>query len=91
MAFEESIPVKKGVRTLTEMLGVDLYTLACEGRFVCIASPENASLVAEKLQKYNKNAGIIGEVTSGNLVVIQTMIGKRILPMPTGRIVPRIC
>ena len=92
---EEKIPVKKEVRKVTEMLGINLYELACEGRFVCVASKENTSKVEKTLQKFNNDASIIGEVIntteSDNIVVIQTMLGKRILPIPTGRIVPRIC
>ena len=34
---------------------------------------------------------IIGEITDGDKVIVQTLLGKRILPVPTGRIVPRIC
>lgn len=88
---EKSIPAKPEVRHVTEMLGIDLYELACEGKFVCIASKKNSPMVEKKLKKFNSDAAIIGEVTAGNRVVIQTVLGKRILPQPTGRIVPRIC
>jgi hydrogenase expression/formation protein HypE len=88
---EEKIPIKKEVKSVTEMLGINLYELACEGRFVCIASKENAKKVEEKLQKFNKHAKIIGEIIDDNKVIVQTILGKRILPVPTGRIVPRIC
>jgi len=88
---EESIPVKPGVRKVTELLGINLYELACEGRFLCIASNQNAHKVERVLKSYNKDASIIGEVTTGNSVIIQSVLGKRILPVPSGRIVPRIC
>ncbi|MCD4844701.1 MAG: hydrogenase expression/formation protein HypE [Methanosarcinales archaeon] len=90
---EEAIPVKHQVRKITRMLGIEVYELACEGRFVCIASQEEAGLVESRLQEFNTDAAIIGEVVhdEGNRVILQTLLGKRILPVPSGRIVPRIC
>jgi hydrogenase expression/formation protein HypE len=91
LLYEENIPVKAGVKKVTELLGINVYELACEGRFLCIASAHNAKKVEEKLQKFNPDAVICGEIIPGEKVLIQSILGKRILPMPTGRIVPRIC
>jgi hydrogenase expression/formation protein HypE len=91
---EEKIPIKKEVRTVSDMLGINPYELACEGRFICVCSKDNAKTVLEKLKRFNPSAAIIGEITEtkqNQNVVLQTMLGKRILPIPTGRIVPRIC
>ena len=88
---EDLIPAKQEVVKVTEMLGINLYELACEGRFVCISSVKNAQNVVDKLKKFNSDAAIIGEITSGNQVIVKTILGKRILPVPTGRLVPRIC
>lgn len=90
---EESIPAKQEVRNVTEMLGLNLYELACEGRFVCFAAQEHAGTVVDTLRQFNPDAAVIGEVVddTGHRVVLQTMLGKRILPAPAGRIVPRIC
>ena len=73
------------------MLGINIYELACEGRFICIASKENGVDIEKKLKEFNNDAAIIGEIIDNNKVIIQTVLGKRILPVPTGRIVPRIC
>ncbi|MFC2154678.1 hydrogenase expression/formation protein HypE [Candidatus Altiarchaeota archaeon] len=88
---EESVPAKKEVRKVTEMLGINLYELACEGRFICICSQRGAHKVVKKLREFNPDATVIGEVIDDDKVLVQTMLGKRILPTPTGRIVPRIC
>ena len=88
---EEDIPAKKEVRKVTEMLGINMYELACEGRIICICSSENADIVVSKLKQYNPDAAIIGEVTLDKKVVLKTFLGSRILPHPSGRIVPRIC
>ncbi|MBN1502366.1 hydrogenase expression/formation protein HypE [Candidatus Woesearchaeota archaeon] len=88
---EEKIPAKNEVRKVVEMLGINLYELACEGRFVCVVSVENAPRVEGKLKEFNNYASTIGEIIKDDKVIIQTILGKRILPDPTGRIVPRIC
>lgn len=88
---EESVPIDEQVRALTEMLGIDVYSLACEGRFVCVVAPEKADEVLTILRSFNHAAARIGVVTKGNQVIVQTAYGKKILSMPTGNIVPRIC
>jgi hydrogenase expression/formation protein HypE len=91
LLYEEKIPIKDEVKKVSEMLGINPYELACEGRFVCFASQENAKEVEDKLKMFNPKASIIGEITEGNIVIIQTFLGKRILQTPSGNIVPRIC
>tara|TARA_B100000315_G_scaffold114399_1_gene104845 strand:+ start:1497 stop:2549 length:1053 start_codon:yes stop_codon:yes gene_type:complete len=91
LIYEEQIPLMNEVRALTEILGIELYSLACEGRFVCACSPEDEKAVLERLRKFNPMAATIGEVKEGNDVVVQTNFGKKILSMPSGNIVPRIC
>jgi hydrogenase expression/formation protein HypE len=88
---EEKVPFLDEVKKVVDMLGINLYELACEGRFVGVVSPEDVSFVLDKLKKFNSNACEIGEIVSGDKVLIQTILGQRILPVPTGRIVPRIC
>jgi len=85
--IEDTIPVKEEVQNVCNMLGINLYELACEGRFVCIAETKNAKAITELLP----DAVVIGEITEGNKVIVKTELGERVLPMPTGRIVPRIC
>jgi hydrogenase expression/formation protein HypE len=91
LLYEESIPVKREVRTAAEMLGLDALELACEGRFVCVAGEDKAKAVVKRLRTFNRQAAIIGEITDGRGVVMQTILGRRLLPSPRGRIVPRIC
>ena len=88
---EEKIPVKKEVRALTDILGIDFYPLACEGRFVCVCPAKNSKAVVKKLQRFNPIAADIGEVRGGSGVLVQTRFGKKPLNNPSGKIVPRIC
>lgn len=91
MLDEESIPMQPQVQALTEILGIEVYNLACEGRFVCFASPDKSEKVVAALKKFNPLAVKIGEVEKGSDVIVQTRFGKKILPMPLGEVVPRIC
>ncbi len=88
---ERDIPVKPEVRRVAEMLGIDVYALASEGRAIVFAPPGNAERVLEKMREHNPEAAIIGVVEEGERVTLETSIGERILAPPSGRIVPRIC
>ncbi|MFA6088953.1 MAG: AIR synthase-related protein, partial [Candidatus Woesearchaeota archaeon] len=94
LIFEENIPIKEGVKRSVEFLGINLYDLACEGRFICVCDKENVKKVVTILKKFNEEASIIGHITdktNGHDVVCQTKFGKKLIHKPTGNIVPRIC
>jgi hydrogenase expression/formation protein HypE len=94
---ETDIPVRPAVQAAADMLGFDVLTIANEGKFVAIVSPESADecLSICRNNKLGKEANIIGEVIETldmPLVEIETRIGgKRIVQMPYGRELPRIC
>lgn len=88
LIHEGKIPIKPQVKRVTEMLGLDPLQLACEGCFVCMT--DKPETVVEALRKHDQNAAVIGEVT-GDRVMLETGLGRRVLAMPKGRIVPRIC
>jgi hydrogenase expression/formation protein HypE len=93
---EGKIPVHEGVRGACELLGLDPLYIANEGKLVAAVAPEDADrvLAAMKQNKYGTKAAVIGHVTSEHKgrVVMQTTIGaSRIVDMPTGEILPRIC
>ena len=88
---EESVPAKDEVRKVVDLLGINLYDLACEGRFVCVANKDNADKIVDILKQFNPDASIIGDIINDNKVMIKTFLGSTILPPPTGRIIPRIC
>jgi len=94
---ETDIPVRPAVKAAADMLGFDVLTIANEGKFVAIVSPESADdcLNICRNNKLGKDANIIGEVVGTldvPLVEIETRIGgKRIVQMPYGRELPRIC
>lgn len=88
---EQKVPLHPEVRSLTDLLGIDALSLACEGRFVCACGAADADAVVAALRRYNPDAAIIGEVQEGKGVTLQTGFGKRLLAMPSGVLVPRIC
>jgi hydrogenase expression/formation protein HypE len=94
--YEEKIPIKEEVRGVCELLGLDPFYVANEGKVVVIVSPECVEevLSAMKEVKEGKEAVIIGEITEefAGTVYLETVIGgKRPIPMPVGEQLPRIC
>lgn len=93
---EVLIPVSEGVRGACEILGIDPLHVANEGRFVAFVDAAQEKQALEIMNRYNpdKNAACIGRVTEGKsgLVTLKTLIGnRRILDMPSGELLPRIC
>lgn len=94
--WEEKIPIKEEVKGLCEILGIEVFHLANEGKFVFIVSEDEADKALQILKKFeiSKDASIIGEVTTKypSQVIMHTKIGgKRILDMLSNEILPRIC
>jgi hydrogenase expression/formation protein HypE len=96
MIEEEKVPVKDAVRGMCEILGFDPLHIANEGKMVIIAAAEDAGRIMDALHKskYGSDAAVIGEVTSlhKGRVILKTGLGaSRILDMPAGDLLPRIC
>jgi hydrogenase expression/formation protein HypE len=92
---EDAIPIKESVIAACEMLGIESLNIANEGKVVMGVVKEKTDEVLEVLRKTEegKDAAIIGEVKKGDgTVVLNTSVGgKRIVDMPIGDPVPRIC
>jgi len=93
---EKSVPVREDVHAACEMLGLDPLHVACEGRFVAFVAANDAERALSILRGSVTGAGaaVIGKVTdnSGPLVTLKSAIGVgRILDMPSGEQLPRIC
>ncbi len=93
---EESIPVRDGVHSACEMLGLDPLYVACEGRFVAFLPPAEADHALALLHEYPEaaNARIVGQVDEKRdaLVTMTNRIGtSRIVDMLSGEQLPRIC
>jgi hydrogenase expression/formation protein HypE len=94
---ENDIPINKTVQAAADMLGFDVLTIANEGKFITVVSPDSAEVVLKICRNHplGKDSRIIGEITATRdvpVVEIETKIGgKRIVQMPYGRELPRIC
>lgn len=92
--FEEKITIKDEVKGICELFGYEAYELANEGTFVLCVEKAHEQRALQILQKFNKNASIIGEVLENrkSRVILQNAYGaKRFLEAPKGELLPRIC
>jgi hydrogenase expression/formation protein HypE len=93
---EEKIPVRKGVASACDMLGLDVLLVANEGKVIVICPAKEAEKALEAMRgnSLGKKGRIIGEVIRKERVpvTLRTRIGShRILDVPTGEQLPRIC
>ena len=93
---EEAIPVSPGVRSVCDLLGYDPYILANEGKMLFVVAPEAADIVVAALRAHplGREAAQVGVVTAAHpgRVALRTVYGtRRVLDMPVGELLPRIC
>ena len=94
--YEEKIPVRDDVRGACEILGIDPLYVANEGKLIAFVNKDAAQLILDAMHKneFGKNAALIGEVVDVHTgkVVMRTTLGiDRIVDMPIGVQLPRIC
>ena len=93
---EKLVPVREDVRAACEILGLDPFHVACEGRFAAFVPESDADRVLALLraQPGCEGACRIGQVTdqAAAKVLLKSRIGaQRILDMASGEQLPRIC
>jgi hydrogenase expression/formation protein HypE len=93
---ETAVPVRPAVNAACEMLGLDPFYIANEGKMVAFVPEAHAQeiLAVLKNNEYGKEAAIIGHVVEEHpgLVVARTAIGgSRVVDLPAGELLPRIC
>jgi hydrogenase expression/formation protein HypE len=93
---ENDIPIQGSTMAICEMLGFDPLTVANEGKaLVAVPAEEcNAAIEAICAHPLGKAAKVIGEATSqrpGKVVMNTSFGSSRIVPMPSGELLPRIC
>jgi hydrogenase expression/formation protein HypE len=95
--FEERrVPVRPAVQAACEMLGLDPLYTANEGKLVAIVPEPHAEAVLGVMRAHplGREAARIGQVVAGHpgLVVARTGIGgSRVVDLPAGELLPRIC
>lgn len=93
---EDEIPVSEETSAACEILGFDPLFMANEGKVILIANSEQADKLLSALKEHplGRESRIIGEVVAENpgKVTMRTGIGgERIIEMPVGEQLPRIC
>jgi hydrogenase expression/formation protein HypE len=93
---ETSVPVRSDVFAACEMLGLDPLFIANEGKMVAIVAEAHAerALAAMRSDPYGREAVAIGRVVIDHpgMVVAKTSIGgTRVVDLPAGELLPRIC
>jgi hydrogenase expression/formation protein HypE len=93
---EASVPVPPAVRAACEMLGLDPFYVANEGKLVAILPAEHVEEVLARMRAHplGKRAAVVGRVHDSHpgMVVARTGIGgRRVVDMLVGEQLPRIC
>jgi hydrogenase expression/formation protein HypE len=93
---ERKVPIRPEVNAACEMLGLDPFYIANEGKLVAIVEEDVAEKVLNAMRghEYGKDSVIIGRVVDEHpgLVTAKTSIGgMRVVDVPAGELLPRIC
>jgi hydrogenase expression/formation protein HypE len=93
---ENSIPISPEVNSACEILGYDPMQVANEGAMIIFVPEAESDLTLNILRVKSgwSEASIIGRVTDDTkkLVTLNTQLGtERIITMPSGEQLPRIC
>ncbi|UFS69239.1 hydrogenase expression/formation protein HypE [Geomonas sp. RF6] len=93
---EGELPVRRGVKGVCALLGLDPLYVANEGKLLALVAPEAAERALEIMRRHplGAEAAVIGEVTavSAGKVQMETAVGGvRGVEMLAGEQLPRIC
>ena len=93
---EARLVVHEPVQSACDLLGYDPLYVANEGKLVAVVGAADAERVVEAMRRmrYGEEAAVVGEVVAEpkGRVLLRTRIGgTRIVTMPSGELLPRIC
>jgi len=92
---ECDLPLAPATRAVAEMLGIDPLHVASEGRLILICAADAADAILNRWQALPEGAGAVrlGAVTRDRgRVVLETVAGgRRLVDVPRGELLPRIC
>jgi hydrogenase expression/formation protein HypE len=93
---EHALPIRPEVQSACELFGLDPLLVPNEGKLIAILPETHAHAVLNRIRSHplGTRAAHIGRVVADHpgLVVCQTSFGtQRIVPMPIGEQLPRIC
>lgn len=92
---EEAVPVRPVVRSAAEILGLDPFHIANEGKAVLGVRADAAEAVVGALRSdpLGREATIVGECIAEHVgrVILDTGLGRRLVSEAEGEPLPRIC
>jgi hydrogenase expression/formation protein HypE len=92
---EAAVPITPPTRSAAEMLGLDPFHIANEGKAVIGVreAAVNAALEALRAHPLGRDAAVIGVCTEKHAgrLILETGFGRRIVTEPEGEPLPRIC
>ena len=88
--------MREEVKAVAEILGINPYFAANEGKMIAVVDINYAERILEIMRNHplGKDAAIIGEVTadSPGMVLEKNILGiEQIIDLPMGEQLPRIC
>ena len=90
-----NIPLSPKTDSISEILGIDPLNVACEGRMILVCCSNTADKILKKWQQIpeGRGAAVIGKATStAERVELLTVTGgTRLIDVPQGELLPRIC
>ncbi|MFM8953371.1 MAG: hydrogenase expression/formation protein HypE [Planctomycetaceae bacterium] len=93
---EGGIPVAPAVAGACEILGLDPLLVANEGKLLAVVPEDVAptAVAALRSHEHGRQAAVLGRVVDrhpGRVVMRTAIGGSRVIPMPIGEQLPRIC
>lgn len=93
---ENYLPIRPAVAGFCDLLGFDPLYLANEGKFIAFVDKADVDQVLRVMHThpYGQDACVIGQVTKqmlGKVGIRTTIGGIRLIDMPEGELLPRIC
>ncbi|MBN1770927.1 MAG: hydrogenase expression/formation protein HypE [Deltaproteobacteria bacterium] len=92
---EAALPFSPSARAVAEALGLDLLHVASEGRVLLVCAPDAAAGILERwrARPEGRAATRLGRVTpeAGRVVLRTAVGGRRLVDVPQGELLPRIC
>ncbi len=91
-----AIPVDDTVGAAAEMLGIDPLQAANEGKVVAVVAQGRGREAVERISDMGlaRGAAVIGNMhreRAGTVIVRTAVGGSRVMPEPSGELLPRIC
>ncbi|HPQ82023.1 MAG TPA: hydrogenase expression/formation protein HypE, partial [bacterium] len=93
---ENAIPLNESTAAACELLGLDPLSVANEGKLVAFVPEKGAKLALATMRAHplGHRAAIIGRATAedaGRVTLVTSVGTRRLVAMPLGSLLPRIC